>query len=142
MRKINTLLRPASHGFLPSTGILILRIAAGYFMLVHHGWPKLQSFNERSDSFFDFLGLGPTISLILALGAEVVCSICLMLGLGTRLILIPLMILSIVIAFVVHGEDPIKEKELILMYFATYVALFLTGPGRYSLDSLLFSGNK
>jgi putative oxidoreductase len=61
----------------------------------------------------------------------------LLIGLYTRLALIPLVICLFVIVFVVHGEDPLGDKEHAILYLAPYLTLMLTGPGKYSLDSWL-----
>lgn len=44
----------------------------------------------------------------------------------------------VIALFVVHGADPWQKKELAAVYLAVYVGLFLTGPGTFSLDNLLF----
>jgi len=75
----------------------------------------------------------------MAIGAEVGCSILLILGLWTRLALIPLAITMIVALFVVHGADPWKVKELAAMYLLVYATLLLTGAGQFSLDHLWWS---
>jgi putative oxidoreductase len=117
-------------------GLLFFRAAAGGLMLFH-GLPKLVGFAERKDSFADPIGLGTTLSLTLTIGAEFFCSILLILGLFTRFALVPLMFTMSVIIFVVHGDDPWKEKELPLTYLLSFIGIFLTGPGKYSADTLL-----
>lgn len=119
------------------TGLLVLRVAIGCLMLVH-GVPKLMGFSEMSDKFPDPIGLGSQLSLIMAIGAEVGCSILLILGLGTRLAAIPLAFTMIVALFVVHGSDPWKVKELSAVFLAMYAVIIMTGPGSCSLDAKLF----
>ncbi|QEG22846.1 DoxX family protein [Mariniblastus fucicola] len=123
---------------LASAGMLLLRIGIGAMMLVH-GLAKLNGFNEMSGSFPDPMGVGSQLSLILAIGAEVGCSVLLMVGLGTRLAAIPLAFTMIVALFVVHGSDPWKAKELAAVYLLVYSTLVLTGPGKFSLDHVLLN---
>lgn len=120
-----------------SLGLLILRVAFGCFMLVH-GIPKLKGFSEMSDKFPDPLGIGSQFSLISAIGAEVGCSLLLILGLGTRIAALPLVFTMLIALFVVHGADPWQKKELAALYLAVYVTLVLTGGGRCSLDHFLW----
>jgi putative oxidoreductase len=40
----------------------------------------------------------------------------------------------IVAAFIVHFDDPFKNKELALLYLAGFLIIFIIGPGKYSLD--------
>ena len=86
----------------------------------------------------DFIGLGSTVSLSLAIFAELICSALLILGLGTRAILIPLIITMITAAFIAHGADPLGDKEPSLMYLIGYVSIFIMGAGKYSLDAMVF----
>lgn len=116
---------------------LILRLVAGGAML-SHGIPKLMAFSELSQSFPDPLGIGSLISLLMALGAEVGCSLLLILGLFTRLALFPLSFTMMMAFFIIHGNDPFAVKELALMYMTIYVAIFAIGAGRYSIDKLIF----
>jgi putative oxidoreductase len=75
--------------------------------------------------------------LILTVFAEFVCSILLIVGLGTRLALIPLIITMLVAVFIVHAPDGMDKKEHGLMYLLPYFALFLLGSGKFSLDAFL-----
>lgn len=118
---------------LVSTGLLLLRVAFGCFMLVH-GWQKLSGFAEIADKFPDPIGMGNRLSLIMAIAAEVGCSLLLIVGFGTRLAAIPLAFTMIIAMFVVHGSDPWKAKELAACYLAVYATLVLTGAGRFSVD--------
>ncbi|WP_297085925.1 DoxX family protein [uncultured Draconibacterium sp.] len=116
--------------------LLILRLASGGFMLTH-GWPKLQRLLAGEMKFGDPLGLGPELSLILAVFAEVFCAILVVLGLGTRLAVIPLIVTMAVAAFITHGADSFARKELALFYLVSYVILLLMGSGKISVDRLI-----
>ena len=126
--------QPISEDF----GYLVLRVSAGGTMLWQHGWPKLMGFAERMDSFADPFGLGPAISLILIVFAEVLCSLLIILGLWTRVALIPLIIGMSVIAFLVKSGEPFAEKELAVVYLCAFIALLFTGSGRFSVDRISF----
>lgn len=117
-------------------GLLLLRIAFGCFMLVH-GIQKLSGFSSLAEVFPDPIGMGSQLSLIMAIGAEVGCSLLLILGLGTRLAVLPLAFTMVIAFFVVHGADPWKVKELAAIYLAGYAIIFVTGPGKFSLDHQL-----
>ena len=128
---------PGSHDKLSSIGLLILRVFVGGFLLYAHGCPKLASFSEKSGGFPDPLGIGSPTSLTLAVFAEVLCALALMLGLFTRAAAIPPLITMLVAAFIVHGDDPFQKKEFALLYAIPFLALILTGAGTYSVDSKL-----
>ncbi|MCO6045042.1 DoxX family protein [Aeoliella sp. ICT_H6.2] len=122
---------------LTSAGLLAMRVAIGCLMLVH-GTQKVMGFGQMADVFPDPIGMGSQLSLIAAIGAEVGCSILLILGLGTRLAAVPLAFTMLVALVLVHSADPWNVKELAAVYLSVYVSLMLTGPGEFSLDHVLF----
>jgi len=127
--------------FNTSLGLLVLRITIGGLMLVH-GLQKLMNFSELSGQFPDPIGMGSQLSLIAAIGAEVGCSLLLMLGLATRFAALPLAFTMIVALFLVHASDPWKVKELAAVYLCVYLSLILTGAGELSLDQLLWNNQR
>ena len=142
------------HDMLTSLGLLILRVGAGGYMATH-GWGKMQMLIQgNAESFGDPIGLGPTLSLILVTGAEFVCAILVIIGLGTRFAAVPIVFAMGVAAFVAHANDPwtagagfarfmAKEsampvsKEPALLFMVCFLTLVFTGAGRFSLDSLI-----
>ncbi|MCO5240787.1 MAG: DoxX family protein [Chitinophagaceae bacterium] len=119
--------------------LFIARVGIALLMFTH-GIPKIAKLSETPVQFMDFLGLGPTVSLCLAIFAEVVCSLLIMLGLCTRLAVIPPVITMLVAVLHVHSSDPFVKQELGLHYLLTYTVLFIMGSGRYSIDHALFKG--
>lgn len=105
--------------------------------MLTHGISKIALFNETPVQFMDFMGLGTEMSLALAIFAEMGCSVLILLGLGTRVAVIPLIITMLVAVFIVHGADPFAKQEMGLHYLLVYIMLLLTGSGKYSLDSLV-----
>lgn len=120
---------------------LILRLSLGLLML-NHGYPKLMEFFSGEEiKFANPIFIGMTGSLALAVFAEFFCSILIAIGLWTRLALIPLMITMFVAVSIIHLNDPMDKKEHALLFLLPYIALFLLGSGRFSVDALL-SKNK
>lgn len=126
-------------------GLLVHRLVFGGLLLFGHGWGKMQNYAELKESFADPLGLGMHMSLLGAIFAEVVCSALVMVGLATRLAGLVVVFTFLVAAFLVHGNDPLfmpnppgPAKEPALLYAAAFLTLVFLGPGRISLDHLLF----
>lgn len=113
--------------------LLILRVASS-LMMITHGWPKITNFSNYLNQFADPLGLGPALSLQATIFAEFFCAILVALGLLTRVALIPLITTMAVVVFIVHAGDAFIDKELSLLYLVVFSVLFITGPGKYSLD--------
>lgn len=125
------------NGPVESLGLLILRIWIGLMMALGHGLGKLTAFGERAANFPDPIGVGSPLSLSLAVFAEFFCSLALVLGLFTRAAVVPLIITMLVAALVIHADDPWRRKELAVAFLAPFIALYFTGPGKYSLDRYL-----
>lgn len=117
--------------------LLILRVGVAALMLTH-GLPKLQMlFGGGEIQFPGVLGMSPALSLALAVFAEVLCSILIFIGLGTRLASIPLIITMLVAVFMIHASDPFASQELGLLYLFLYIPLLILGGGKFSLDRVL-----
>lgn len=136
---MNRLLSYTSSEKSKDFALLILRIAFGFSMFYGHGAGKIgRLFGPEEIRFGDPLGLGPVTSLVLVVFAEVVCAILVTLGLFTRWALIPLIITMAVAFFMVHISDEFSRQEKAILFGVTYIALFITGPGKLSLDYLFF----
>lgn len=123
---------------LTAFGLLLLRVFLGLALLLGHGlgkWSKL--FGSDEIQFADPFGVGAVPSLALAVFAEVICALLLALGLLTRWSLIPLIITMLVAIFAVHISDGFGGMEKALLYGVGFIALLLTGPGKFSVDALL-----
>lgn len=129
-------------GLFASTGLLVLRIVSGVMMIAAHGWGKYENFADKADSFADPLGLGPKWSLICTILTEVACSALLVIGLGTRLAAAALVFTFSVVVFLVHGQDPVLDRELPILYLGIYATILATGPGIFSFDALIARGRR
>ena len=137
------------QGILTSVGLLVLRAGVGAYLMTH-GLPKvLQAAGGRFDEFADPIGMGRTLSLLGAAGAEFFCALLVVLGLLTRVAAVPIAFTMGVAAFVVLGAEPYTStsaanaaaaanKELALLYLVATATLVFTGPGWFSLDALAY----
>ena len=123
-------------------GLLILRLVFGLVLIYGHGSEKLATlFSGEEIKFMDPIGIGAHLSFYLAAFAEGICAILLILGLFERfaaaVLVINFLVIFIFHAFMVGDGFMILEPRF--FYLFSFVALFLTGPGRISLDHLLFN---
>jgi len=115
--------------------LLALRVTFGGLMLINHGWGKLLRLFDDPTKFGDPIGLGAPVSLGLTTFAEFLCSALIVIGLFTRLAVVPLVVTMLVAIFVVHIDDPFSKIEKALMYLVAFGAIGLAGPGWYSVDA-------
>ena len=114
-------------------GKLVLRVFFSLLMLTH-GWGKLNRLFADEVKFGDPLGIGSVPTLILAVFAEFVAPILIIIGFKTRWIsLLPIAIMTVAV-LIVLASDPFKRQELPLLYLTGFVAIALIGPGKYSID--------
>lgn len=115
--------------------MLVLRLAMGMLMM-SHGYEKLVHFSEKKAVFYNFLSLGSTASLMLCIFAEFFCALFVVIGLFTRLVSLPLVIVMSVAVFSVHKMDFFDAGEKASLYLAGFLVLLLCGPGRASVDGI------
>lgn len=121
------------------TALLLLRLWHGGAMLLLHGWGKVVNFSSMAQVFADPFGIGKTPSLALAVLAEFVCAALLVLGLFTRTAALILAINMAVAFWFGHGAKLTGQGngEMAFIFAGVYLALFLAGGGRFSLDAKL-----
>lgn len=131
MKKI---LSTAYNAGLANTWLLLLRVAASLLMLTH-GYPKFQKLvGNQTIQFADPFSLGTYPSFILVVFAEFFCSLFIILGLGTRVASLFIIVTMAVAGFYVHANDPFGKKELAFLYLLVFLTVLVFGPGKYSLD--------
>jgi putative oxidoreductase len=116
--------------------MLVLRVGLGVLML-SHGYGKLMHFSQMKDSFMNFIGLGSTLSLSLDIFAEFFCSIFLILGLFTRLAVIPILIAMSVALFKAHHGALFDAGERAAIYLVCSITILFCGPGKISVDGMI-----
>lgn len=118
-------------------GLLLLRIGLALLMLPHGIAKAKMLLGSEEIIFLDPLGIGAMVSLILAVLAEVGCSLLILVGWKVRWTVLPLLFTMLVAIFVVHINDPWVKIELAALYLLGYMVLAITGGGYYSMDTLL-----
>ena len=115
-------------------GLLILRVGFSVFLLLH-GVEKLEIALTSKISFTDPIGIGPNISLILVLIAEVICTVLIIIGFKVRWASIPPIILMLVAVFIVHKNASIMERELATLYLIAFSAIAIMGSGKFAIKN-------
>ena len=128
-----------SHG--QSLSLLLARLAVAYGF--YH--PAMQKWSDISSvaTWFGSIGIPfPTLNAYMAASTEILGVVLLTLGLFTRLISLPLMVVMVVAITTVHLSHGFSAGDNgfeIPLYYLLFLALFASfGAGKFSLDHLLF----
>jgi putative oxidoreductase len=122
-------------------GLLLLRLLIAAPLFLRHGVEKLTTFSYMATVFPDPLHIGPVPSLVIAMLSDGICSVLIILGLATRWAAL-FIFFNIFVAwsfahhFLFWGVKG-EHGELIVLYLGAMLALFLAGPGKYSVDGML-----
>lgn len=119
-------------------GLLIPRVFAGLALAFAHGIGKV----PPSGRFIDRVaGMGlpaPELFAWLAGAAEFGAALMLALGLLTRPAAFLIAGNFVIVAGLAHAGDSFGDREKPLLFLAIALLYLFAGPGRYSLDAVLF----
>lgn len=122
--------------------LLLIRfiLAYGFYGPAVLKWKDINSIAQ----WFGTIGIpAPYLNAYLAAGTEAIGVLLLALGLGTRLIAIPLSITMLVAIKTVHFANGFEAGqngfEIPLYYIIMLLTLFVFGPGKISLDQIIKS---
>ncbi len=133
-------------GVLQSLFLLGIRLVWGYGF-AQAGWGKFKNLG-RVTEFFDGLGIPLAhIQAPFVAGVEFLGGILIILGLGSRVVAIPLAGTMMVAYLTAHRDELFgifKDSEAFFaaspfLYLFTMLIIILFGPGRFSLDRIIFS---
>ena len=122
-------------GKVSSLLILVVRVVFGVLFFMH-GVDKMMNFNTLVVGYPSVLGFGSYTTLMVTIFCEFCCSLFLIAGLLVRIMTIPMIVAMGVAFFDIH-DAIMAEGELSLIYYIMFILLFLSGPGRYSLDFVI-----
>ena len=119
-------------------GIFIVRIFTG-IMIIPHGQELFDA--NRMKEMFSFLNdikfpLATPLGYLAKI-SEFFGGILIIAGLFTRIVTIPLMITMCVVIKIMGGGNIFNDTSATL-FFLLFLGIFFTGPGKWSLDYLLF----
>ena len=114
--------------------LLVLRVVFAGSMLYGHGLSKLNKLIEGDLEFANPIGIGEAPTLVLAVFAEFLAPIFIIIGYKTKFFSFFPAATMFVAAFIVHMGDPFGKIEKALLFLAVFVILMITGSGKYSID--------
>ena len=121
-------------------GPLLLRLVFGWFWL-ETGWAKLHNLEFFSQRFVEWGIPLPMLSATASGAVDLVGGALLILGLGTRLVAVPMIVNMLVALAVVVLPGISTFNEFVeldeVLYVAVLFWLLMAGPGKASLDHLI-----
>jgi len=118
--------------------LLVLRFGVAFVLIKVHGSKKLLHFADTVANIPDPFGVGGTTSAIIAVLANVVFALFILLGFATRLSATFILIVTITGLLLVHINDPWSVKDIPFMYSLVMMAMLILGAGRYSIDRFIY----
>ena len=121
-------------------GPLLLRLVFGWFWL-ETGWAKLHNLEFFSQRFVEWGIPLPMLSATVSGATDLIGGALLILGLGTRLVAIPMIVnmlvaLAVVVLPTISTFNEFVELDEVL-YVAVLFWLLMAGPGKASIDHLI-----
>ena len=117
--------------------LLFLRVTGSLLLLLVHGVPKVLNFQGELGLIEDPFGLGPHLTLSLAIFAEVLCPLLIIAGPFARLATLPVLAVLLVSLVFVHPEWNLGEGQFAWLLAIIFTTLLIAGPGRFALGKRL-----
>ncbi len=118
-----------------NVGLLFIRVWFCVSLFVKHGIEKVFHYSDMLAKFPDPIHVGPAAGLSFALLSDFVCPLLIIIGLGTRLAALFMVInLLVVFTFMHHFSFMDGHAELVYLYLGLALFIVMAGPGKYSID--------
>lgn len=132
-RLVYILTKPARIG-LQDFALLLFRIGVSLELIFAHGLKKVGIGVATAEQIPNPLQLPASLNNTMAIAANLFFPLLVILGLFTRLSVLPILAVTLTGYFVLHWHDPLLVKDIPYMYSLCFLLLFITGAGRFSID--------
>ena len=125
------------EGKLIHIALFVFRIALSLELIVAHGLKKLGVGVAEAEQVPNPLHLPQEFNSLFADTANLVFPVFVIFGLFTRVVVLPILAVTLTGYFILHWNDALLIKDTPFMYSLCYLFLFFVGPGKYSIDNYL-----
>ena len=122
-----------------NAAILVFRILLAVELFRVHGMKKFRIENGQKEHVPNPLHLPEKLNGLVATFSDTVVPFFIILGLGTRLAVLPTIGVTAVGYFVVHRKDSLEVRDVPFMYTLSLLLILALGAGTYSLDYYLLN---
>ncbi|GGH58954.1 putative oxidoreductase [Filimonas zeae] len=120
-----------------NAALLIFRILLSIELFRVHGLKKFRLENGEKEHVPNPLHLPEKLNGMMATLSDTVAPFLVIAGIGTRLVVLPVIGVTAVGYFVVHRKDSPEVRDVPYMYTLCYLLLLALGAGTYSIDHYL-----
>jgi putative oxidoreductase len=114
--------------------LLFFRIVVAIQLMLAHGLKKIGIGVANAETVPNPLHLPEILNQVFAEAANLVFPGFVIIGMFTRIAVLPILAVTLTGFFVVHFHDTSSEKDIPLMYSVAYLLLLSFGPGKFSAD--------
>lgn len=124
---------------LSNAALLAFRVLLAVELFRVHGMKKFRTENGQKEQVPNPLHLPEKLNGLVAAFSDTIVPIFIILGLGTRLAVLPTIGVTAVGYFVVHRKDSPEVRDVPYMYTLSLLLILALGAGKYSLDYYLLN---
>lgn len=139
MEIINLLLFSDAGSDFNNIALLLFRVLVAVELFRVHGMKKFRVQNGEREHLPNPFHLPEKLNGFVAAFSDTVVPFFLVLGLGTRLFLLPTIGVTAIGYFVVHRKDSLEVRDVPYIYTVTLLFLLALGAGTYSLDHYILN---
>ncbi len=114
--------------------LLAFRVLLSGELIYAHGLKKLGVGVSEAEVVPNPLNLPEAFNSLFADAANLFFPVFVILGLATRIAILPILAVTLTGYFVLHFHDAPLIKDTPFMYSLSFLVLLFLGPGKYSLD--------
>ena len=119
--------------------LLFFRILLAVELFRVHGMKKFRVENGQKEHVPNPLHLPEKLNGLVATFSDTVVPLFIILGIGTRLAVLPTIGVTAIGYFVVHRKDSLEVRDVPYMYTLSLLLVLALGAGKYSLDYYLLN---
>lgn len=122
-----------------NAAFLVFRVLLAIELFRVHGMKKFRVENGQREHVPNPLHLPEKLNALVATFSDTVVPFLIMLGIGTRLVVLPTIGVTAVGYFIVHRKDSLEVRDVPYMYTLSLLLILALGAGKYSLDYYLLN---
>lgn len=117
-----------------NSAMLVFRVLLALELFRVHGLKKFRVENGQKEHVPNPLHLPEKLNGLVATFSDTVVPFLIMLGIGTRLVVLPTIGVTAIGYFVVHRKDSLEVRDVPYMYTLSLLLILALGAGTHSLD--------